>query len=201
MGSTASQPKWNARYAGFAHEPQRVSRSAGITIAHAGRQIRFGPVAFWIAVGTVVIMAGWSVATATYFAFRDDVLKELMARQAEQQYAYEDRIAELRARIDRTTSRQLLDQEQFEQKLDDLLRRQSTLESRATAIGGLSDPGVTGAFRPNGRNSQDFFGERAVQPRPTLRPRSRFDCYRPQEWQRGRHRREACACRLLTRSR
>ena len=56
-------------------------------------------------------------------------LKGLIARQAEQQFAYEDRIAELRAQIDRTTSRQLLDQEQFEQKLDDLMRRQSTLES------------------------------------------------------------------------
>ena len=87
MRSTASQSKWNARYAGFAHKPHGVSRSVGITIAHAGRQIRFGPVAFWIAVGTVIIMAGWSVATATYFAFRDDVLKELMVRQAEQQYA------------------------------------------------------------------------------------------------------------------
>ena len=53
----------------------RRRSGAGYTIAHAGRQIRFGPVAFWIAVGTVVIMAGWSVATATYFAFRDDVLK------------------------------------------------------------------------------------------------------------------------------
>src|SRR5579872_2113574 len=112
MGSTASQSRWNARYAGYGHQPRELGRSAGITIAHAGRQIRLRPLAFWIAVGTVVIMAGWSVATATYFAFRDDVLKELMARQAEQQYAYEDRIAELRARIDRTTSRQLLDQEQ-----------------------------------------------------------------------------------------
>jgi len=158
MGSTASAPRWNARYAGYAHEPRarEVSRTAGITIAHAGRQIRFGPVAFWIAVGTVIIMAGWSIATATYFAFRDDVLKELMARQAEQQYAYEDRIAELRARIDRTTSRQLLDQEQFEQKLDDLLRRQSTLETRQTALGGLFDSGATGALRPSGRNAQEL---------------------------------------------
>jgi murein DD-endopeptidase MepM/ murein hydrolase activator NlpD len=156
MGSTASQPRWNARHAGYDHEPQELGPSAGITIAHAGRQIRFGPVVFWIGVGAVVIMAGWSVATATYFAFRDDVLKELMARQAEQQYAYEDRIAELRARIDRTTSRQLLDQEQFEQKLEDLLRRESTLESRATTLGGLSDPGATGAVRPSGRNAQDF---------------------------------------------
>jgi len=40
----------------------------------------------------------------------------LIARQAEMQYAYEDRIAELRAKVDRTTSRQLLDQEQFRPK-------------------------------------------------------------------------------------
>jgi len=122
----------------------------GYTIAHAGRQIRLGPVAFWIFVGTVVIMAGWSIATATYFAFRDDLLKGLIARQTEQQNAYEDRIAELRARIDRTTSRQLLDQEQFEQKLDDLMRRQSTLETRATALGTIADPVTTGAIRPGG---------------------------------------------------
>jgi murein DD-endopeptidase MepM/ murein hydrolase activator NlpD len=127
---------------------RQPTSGAGYTIALAGRQIRFGPVAFWIAVGTVVILAGWSVTTATYFAFRDDVLKGLIARQAEQQYAYEDRIAELRAQIDRTTSRQLLDQEQFEQKLDELLRRQATLESRATALSGIADPTTTGSLRP-----------------------------------------------------
>src|SRR5580692_4684536 len=132
------------RPAGSAQSPAAV---AGYIFAHAGRQIRLGPVAFWIFVGTVVIMAGWTIATATYFAFRDDLLKGLIARQAEQQNAYEDRIAELRARIDRTTSRQLLDQEQFEQKLDDLLRRQSAMESRATALGTLADPVVTGSVR------------------------------------------------------
>ena len=141
--------KWLSRPAGGVQSPAAV---AGYIFAHAGRQIRLGPVAFWIFVGTVVIMAGWTIATATYFAFRDDLLKGLIVRQAEQQNAYEDRIAELRARIDRTTSRQLLDQEQFEQKLDDLMRRQSTLESRATALGGIADPVVTGAIKP--RNSQ-----------------------------------------------
>ena len=67
-------------------QPQRGARppvnSSGYTFAHAGRQIRFGPVAFWIAVGTVVILAGWSATTATYFAFSDDVIKRLIARQA-----------------------------------------------------------------------------------------------------------------------
>ena len=135
------------RPAGSVQSPAAV---AGYIFAHAGRQIRLGPVAFWIFVGTVVIMAGWTIATATYFAFRDDLLKGLIARQAEQQNTYEDRIAELRARIDRTTSRQLLDQEQFEQKLDDLMRRQSTLESRATALGGIADPVVTGAIKSPG---------------------------------------------------
>ena len=81
--------------------------------------------------------------------------KACIARQAEQQYAYEDRIAELRARIDRTTSRQLLDQEQFEQKLDDLLRRQATLESRATALAALPIPSTTGSIRPADRGGSE----------------------------------------------
>jgi murein DD-endopeptidase MepM/ murein hydrolase activator NlpD len=137
-----------------AAKPPAAAKTSGYTIAHAGRQIRFGPVAFWIAVGTVVILAGWSATTATYFAFSDDVLKGLIARQAEQQYAYEDRIAELRAQIDRTTSRQLLDQEQFEQKLNDLLRRQAALESRATALSGISDPVTTGSLRSSTGSSE-----------------------------------------------
>ncbi len=150
-GWRAAQTRYGARYAGQPDARKRKGShpeaGAGYTIAHAGRQIRLGPVAFWIFVGTVVIMAGWSVATATYFAFRDDLLKGLIARQAEQQYAYEDRIAELRARIDRTTSSQLLDQELFEQKLDDLMRRQATLESHATAMVGVADPPTTGSLR------------------------------------------------------
>src|SRR5688500_20358869 len=92
-------------------------------------------------------MAGWSLATGTYFAFHDEVLARLIARQAEQQFAYEDRIAELRAQVDRTASRQLLDQEQFEQKLEQILRRQSTLESRATTLTAVPDPTPTGSIR------------------------------------------------------
>jgi murein DD-endopeptidase MepM/ murein hydrolase activator NlpD len=67
------------------------------------------------------------------------------------QYAYEDRIAELRARVDRATSRQLLDQEQFDQKLEQIMRRQTTLESRATALGTIPD--VTGSIKPPARGT------------------------------------------------
>src|SRR5579863_5435299 len=82
---------------------------ADYTLIHAGRQLRIGPIAFWIVVGTLVIMAAWSITTATYFAFRDDVLTRLVSREAEMQFGYEDRIAELRAQIDRLSSRQLLE--------------------------------------------------------------------------------------------
>src|ERR1700710_443390 len=126
--------------------PSRQAQE-GYTLVHAGKQVRFGPVAFWIVVGTVTVLGMWSAATATYFAFRDDVLTRLIARQADMQYAYEDRIAELRAKVDRTTSRQLLDQEQFDQKLDQIMRRQTALESRATALSAIPDASVTGSIK------------------------------------------------------
>ncbi|MGO4716160.1 M23 family metallopeptidase [Bradyrhizobium sp. 2TAF24] len=145
--------------------PQASSRSS-YTIAHAGKQVRIGPVVFWIVVGTVTVMGAWSAATATYFAFRDDVLTRLIARQASMQYAYEDRIAELRARLDRTTSRQLLDQEQFDQKLDQIVRRQSALESRAAAMNALPDVSVTGSIKPPARGAATDGGLSAI-PKPS----------------------------------
>jgi murein DD-endopeptidase MepM/ murein hydrolase activator NlpD len=116
------------------------------TLVHGGRQVRIGPVAFWIVVGTLVIMAIWSIATGTYFAFHEDVLTRLISRQAQMQFAYEDRVAELRAQVDRITSRQLLDQEQFDSKLSGLLQRQAVLEQRTSALGG--DLNATGSIRP-----------------------------------------------------
>jgi murein DD-endopeptidase MepM/ murein hydrolase activator NlpD len=77
------------------------------------------------------------------------------------QFAYEDRIAELRTRIDRFSSRQLLDQEQYEKKLDQILRRQTALEARASALNGIGD--VTGAVKQRG----GWTGEpRAIVPKP-----------------------------------
>jgi murein DD-endopeptidase MepM/ murein hydrolase activator NlpD len=105
-----------------------------------------------VVVGTLVIMAAWSITTATYFAFRDDVLTRLVSREAEMQFGYEDRIAELRAQIDRLSSRQLLDQEGYEQKLDQVARRQATLESHAAALNALSDPAATGSIKSPARN-------------------------------------------------
>jgi murein DD-endopeptidase MepM/ murein hydrolase activator NlpD len=115
------------------------------TLARGARQVRLRPFAFWLLLAIVAAMGVWTITTITYFAFREDVLTRLIARQAEMQFGYEDRIAELRAQVDRITSRQLLDQEQYEQKVEEILRRQATLESRANTLNGLAD--VTSSIR------------------------------------------------------
>jgi murein DD-endopeptidase MepM/ murein hydrolase activator NlpD len=155
MPRRSSAPHHHNYYHGHAGDAHRAGRGGrqleGYTLVHAGHRLRLGPIAFWIVVGTLVIMALWSITTATYFAFREDVLTRLVARHADMQSGYEDRIAELRARIDRISGRQLLDQEQYEQKLDQILRRQSALESRASALGSLGD--VTSSIRQPARNA------------------------------------------------
>jgi murein DD-endopeptidase MepM/ murein hydrolase activator NlpD len=146
------------------HRAHAANKAHGhdYTLVHHGRQVRVGPVAFWIVVGTLVFMGVWSIATGTYFAFRDNVLTGLIGRQASMQFAYEDRIAELRGQIDRITSRQMLDQEQFEQKVQALLRRQQLLEQRTAAIAG--DVVTTGSIKP--ARVPELRNARPVKPSP-----------------------------------
>ena len=134
----------------------------GYTLAHAGRQLRVGPIAFWVVVGTLVIMAGWTIITATYFAFRDDVLTGLIARQAEMQYAYEDRIADLRQQIDRMSSRQLLNQEQYERSSTRSCGGSRRWKTAPPPFSTMPDSVVTGSTRPTGREQT-----RSVPNRPT----------------------------------
>src|SRR5262245_9553000 len=72
---------------------------------------------------TAVMIAG-----GIYIAFRDDGgLSQLIDEQAALKLTYEDRIAELRAQVDRIMSQKLLDQEQVEQRVNSLLQRQARM--------------------------------------------------------------------------
>ena len=42
----------------------------GYTLTHAGHQVRIGPVAFWIVVGALVIMAVWSIKSSIFLFWR-----------------------------------------------------------------------------------------------------------------------------------
>jgi murein DD-endopeptidase MepM/ murein hydrolase activator NlpD len=60
------------------------------------------------------------------------------------------------------SSRQLLNQEQYEQKLDQIIRRQAALESRANAIQAMPDSIITGSTKSTSREQS-----RSVPNRPT----------------------------------
>jgi murein DD-endopeptidase MepM/ murein hydrolase activator NlpD len=110
-----------------------------IQVERRGRTRRIGVSATAaLVVGLVLLLTGlWAIAATVYLAFRDDVVGGLMQRQQQMRYAYEDRIAALRAQMDRVTSRQLVDQDSFEGKVQELAARQAQLETRQALVNGL----------------------------------------------------------------
>jgi len=88
----------------------------------------------WLAITTAGCgAAGW------YIFSKDDLAARMISRETTRQYAYEDRIASLRADIDRLASRALLDQDGVEARVDELATRQAELESRQSLVTALAD--------------------------------------------------------------
>ena len=98
------------------------------------RTLALRPWLFWSIVALAPILTAWSLGASLFIAFHDDMLGAIVAREAEMQYAYEDRLADARAQLDRVTSRQLLDQNSFEGKVHELLSRQAQLEQRTAIV-------------------------------------------------------------------
>jgi hypothetical protein len=86
--------------------------------------------------GSGLFLAAYICATA-YLIYRDDLLGTAVSRQVEMQYAYEERIAALRAELNRVTSRHLVQTEGVEHELSLLLERQDLIERRQSALDGL----------------------------------------------------------------
>jgi len=103
------------------------------------RTIAAPPLVLWSLAAFAALTLAWAGLTTVYLVFHDDMLAALATREAEQQYAYEDRIAEARAELDRVAGRQLLDQSSFEGKLHELLSRQARLEQRGAIVAALAD--------------------------------------------------------------
>ena len=83
-----------------------------------------------------IFTIGYLTATA-YLVLRDDLIGASMTRQARMQHEYEDRIAALRAQVDRITSRQLLDQQVVEDKVEKLMEQQMALANRQGKLGSV----------------------------------------------------------------
>ena len=84
-----------------------------------------------------------------WFFVRDEFLVDQLGRQVRLERIYEDRVAALRAEIDRINARQLVDQDAFEAKIDELLARQTKLgETQAKFTGLVAKVGELGLAVP-----------------------------------------------------
>jgi len=141
-------------------------RQPHMIVIAQGDRIRHFTVRPWaVALGASLLLAvaaGYLIATG-YLIMRDDLINAAVLRQARVQHAYEDRIASLRAQVDRITSHRLLDQQFMESKIAELATRQSALAERSGTLAPLLE-------RARGRG----IGAQAVPadalPVPALRP-------------------------------
>src|SRR3546814_897699 len=83
-----------------------------------------------LAACTLGVFAVGYLGATTYLIVRDDLIGATRTRHARMQHDYEGRIASLRAQLDRVTSRQMLDQQKVERKVELLLEQQDALSSR-----------------------------------------------------------------------
>lgn len=112
-----------------------------LTLSRGGKQrkLKVRPGALYAICGAFPLVAAVYLAASAFLFFRDDMIAALMARQARQQYAYEDRLAAMRIQLDRVTSRQLLDQDSFEGKMQRLIAREAQLENRTAIVAALGE--------------------------------------------------------------
>ncbi|WFU10677.1 peptidoglycan DD-metalloendopeptidase family protein [Rhizobium sp. CB3090] len=137
-------------------------------IVASGDTVRHMTVRPWMAALVVcfvgIFSIGYLLATS-YLVLRDDLIGATMARQARMQYDYEDRIAALRAQVDRVTSRQLLDQQVVEEKVDKLMEQQQALSSRHGKLDALLDraesSGLVNKDAPGGASAAAAKGDHA----------------------------------------
>jgi murein DD-endopeptidase MepM/ murein hydrolase activator NlpD len=87
----------------------------------------------------LALTTAWSGATSWYILRKDDLAARLITRETSRQYAYEDRIAVLRADVDRLASRALLDQDGVEARVGEIATRQAELESRQSLVNAVAE--------------------------------------------------------------
>ncbi len=105
-----------------------------------GGKTRSYPIRPWLVgstFGVLSLLLVTYVAATAYLVYRDDLLGAAVSRQVRMQYAYEERIAALRAELDRVSSRHAVQTEGVEQQLSRLLDQQATIEERQSTLDAL----------------------------------------------------------------
>ena len=146
------------------------------------RSVRLGRAGVGALAALALISFAWTTSVTVYVAFHDDVMGAILARQAEMKAAYEDRLAEARARLDEAASRQLLERNSFNGKVNEVMSRQARLEQRGAIVAALAGTEARNARVAARRASRDpkpcrraqrDRGSRSVDSAPRKRGRRR----------------------------
>ena len=127
----------------FSHSFARRKPPHRIIIAQ-GENVRSFTIRPWL----IAVIGGTALVFGLLYLSATGYLAASIASKAKMQHAYEDRIASLRADIDRLTSRQLLNQEAVEAEMDRLSGRQAALDARQDSIAGLSQAAKRAGIDP-----------------------------------------------------
>jgi murein DD-endopeptidase MepM/ murein hydrolase activator NlpD len=106
------------------------------------QSVRLGRAGLGAIAALALLSFAWTASITLYVAFHDDVMRAVLARQAEMKAAYEDRLAEASARLDEAASRQLLERNSFKGKLNEVMSRQARLEQRGAVVAALAETEV-----------------------------------------------------------
>jgi murein DD-endopeptidase MepM/ murein hydrolase activator NlpD len=114
----------------------------------------------------IALLAAWA-GGATWCLVRSDTFSAaFLARQGAIQSAYEDRIGDLRSRLDRVSSQKLVEQESIEARLRDLALRQARIEARQAVVSRLAAEAGPAAIAPPAPDPVDDLDASAFAPRP-----------------------------------
>ncbi|MDR7036766.1 murein DD-endopeptidase MepM/ murein hydrolase activator NlpD [Methylobacterium sp. BE186] len=119
-----------------------------LTFRAATSPLRAGRIALGIG---LVVTTLWAAAATYVLVFHDTVLARFVERQVAMRAAYEARILDLQASLDRAATQRVADIDGVESRLSALTDRQAGLERRQAAIADLvgedvPDPSRTGAL-------------------------------------------------------
>jgi murein DD-endopeptidase MepM/ murein hydrolase activator NlpD len=103
------------------------------------RGVRLGRTGVGAIAALALLSFTWAASVTLYVAFHDDIVGAILARQVEMKAVYEDRLAEARARLDEAASRQLLERNAFNGKVNEVTSRQARLEQRGAIVAALAE--------------------------------------------------------------
>lgn len=144
-------------------------RSFARAPAPAPRPVGFSS-RFVIGLGILTLAAIlWGGAATWYILFRDDFVQTFLARQAEMRFAYEDRVTELKNRLEREITSGLVERKGFGGRVDALVKRQAEIEARQTWLAALAER-IGGGSTPGPSSPSDMPARLSGQAVPSLAP-------------------------------